>query len=136
MDSNKLPIGYWVKQVDQLLTEGINKIQATFELTRSDWQILNLLSERQFTGKQTLFSTMQPFMDSTTAGQVLAALKQKGLINFVDDSLELTDLGKKQYLDCLERQKEFRQKAVKDITPEDYQTTVATLQKITNNLKV
>jgi len=38
---NKLPIGYYLKKTDNLLTEGINNIHKEFNLTRTDWQILN-----------------------------------------------------------------------------------------------
>ncbi len=45
MKSKDLPIGYWMKQADNLLTLGIDKIQAAFGFSRTDWQILNALKE-------------------------------------------------------------------------------------------
>jgi hypothetical protein len=40
-----LPIGYWLKQVDNLLNEQINRVHAASGITRSDCQVLNILSE-------------------------------------------------------------------------------------------
>jgi hypothetical protein len=51
MNDKKLPIGYYVKLVDQLFTERINAVQAEFDLTRVTWQILNFISE-QVTAKK------------------------------------------------------------------------------------
>ncbi len=36
MKLKDLPIGYWIKQADNLLTQGINKIQAEFDFSRTD----------------------------------------------------------------------------------------------------
>jgi DNA-binding MarR family transcriptional regulator len=135
MDNKKLPIGYWIKQVDQLLTDGIDTIQARFGMTRSHWQIINLLSEEPLIKKQRLLETMRPFMDQAAAEQALAELSYKGLVAVLGDDVSLTDTGKKQHTECFEQQKECRQSVMKDITPDAYQTTIQTLQKIVENLK-
>jgi len=61
----KLPIGYWLKQVDQLLTEQINQAQAAHGVTRTDWQILNLLYENGRASDEQIFATMCTFLDAT-----------------------------------------------------------------------
>ena len=47
MQAKKLPIGYFIKQADYLLTKGINEIQSSLGLTRTDWQILNSFNRRK-----------------------------------------------------------------------------------------
>ena len=137
MNNRKLPIGYWIKQVDKLLTDGIDSVQAQFGLARSDWQIIHFLSEQPSVETEKLLETMKPFMDSKVVEDILTQLCSKGLVNIINNhSLALTAKGKKQHADCLERQKEFRQTVMKDISEEDYLKTIQTLQKIVDNIKV
>lgn len=135
MDDHKMPIGYWVKQLDQLLSEGIDKIQSQFGLSRSDWQIIHSLSAQVEINKQGLLTTMRPFMDSSTAEKILEQLHSKGLLAITQNILKLTRKGEEQHAACLEKQKEFRQSLMKDISREDYLKTVQTLQKMVDNLK-
>lgn len=135
MENKKLPIGYWVKQVDQLLTTGIDEVQAEFGLTRSDWQILNALAEESSIEKNKLLNLMNPFLDRGKTEETIKNLCNKDLISMLDNFLSLTEKGKKQHSSCFEKQKKFRQSAMKDIAEEDYEKTIQTLQKIIGNLK-
>jgi hypothetical protein len=40
-----LPIGYWLKHTDELLTKHINNVQTANGVSRSPWQVLNSLYE-------------------------------------------------------------------------------------------
>jgi hypothetical protein len=39
------PIGYWLKEADRLITERVNAVQAANGVTRTQWQVLNMLHE-------------------------------------------------------------------------------------------
>jgi hypothetical protein len=71
MKNKNLPIGYWIKHLDHLLTEGINKIQNQFGLTRSDWQVLNCLSEQSKIEKENLLEIMKPLANATTIKKII-----------------------------------------------------------------
>ena len=135
MDTNKLPIGYWIKQADQLLTAGIDKIQSSLGLTRTDWQIVNSLAGQPSIDINKLSVLMEPFADPASISDTLSQLKDKELIAEKGNLLSLTETGKKQHALCLERQIEFRQNTMAGISGEDYQTTLMTLQKIVDNVK-
>ncbi len=135
MQSKKLPIGYWIKQVDNILTKGIDDIQSSFGMTRTDWQILNYVSERETFEKIELAMIMSPFLDTNLIDDILTKLKERNLIDEKDQKLILTDNGKKQHSLCLEKQKLFRLKTMTGISEQDYQVTVLTLQKIIENNK-
>jgi DNA-binding MarR family transcriptional regulator len=134
MNPKQLPIGYWIKQVDELLTKNINEIQSSFSLTRTDWQILNTLSEQGSIHQNELTVLMKPFLSLTSVEDALSQLKNKQLIIEEDQNLKLTDKGKEHHTACLERQKKFRQDTMAGISEENYQTTIATLQKIVANI--
>src|SRR3954470_3430484 len=89
MSTERLPIGYWIKQVDDKLTKGIDSIQAQFGLTRTDWQILNVLIEKNTIAKGELIGTMYPFVDERMSNDCLAKLKAERLIDEHNEKLAL-----------------------------------------------
>lgn len=134
LENKNLPIGYWIRLVDQLLNEGIDRIHAAYNLTRSQWQILNTIFEQSAIEEVELLAIMKPFMDSSKVKEIINQFKAKGLIINTGNLISLSDKGKIQHANCFERQKEFRQQAMKDIPREDCQHTVQTLQRIVDNL--
>lgn len=42
-----LPIGYWLKHTDEMLTKHINDVQTANGVSRSQWQVLNAIHESQ-----------------------------------------------------------------------------------------
>lgn len=136
MQPQKLPIGYWIKQADNLLTAGIDAIHSNAGITRTGWQVLNSIHENGSLQKAALFSLLSPFANEQSLEQILMKLADDNLIEVKDDILFLTGGGKKLHQQCFEQQKAFRQKAISGITEQDYQVTVLTLQRIVENLKV
>lgn len=134
MQNTKAPIGYWIKQADNLLTNKINAIQAEFGLNRAAWQILNSIQENENLNKHALIELMRPFVDADKIKETLADFISNDLITLTDN-VALTEKGKELFKQCLEKQKEFRIITINGISPEDYQTTLETLQKIVNNIE-
>lgn len=74
----QLPIGYWLKQADNLLTEQANKAQAAHDLSRFDWQVFNLLHEKGKVRKAEIFEVMRTFNDAASLERSLSALVERG----------------------------------------------------------
>lgn len=136
MQPQKLPIGYWIKEADNLLTAGIDAIHSNAGLTRTGWQVLNSIHENGSFQKAALFSLLSPFANEQTLEQILVKLAGDNLIEVKEDILFLTSGGKKLHQQCFDQQKAFRQKIMSGITEQDYQVAVLTLQRIVENLKV
>jgi DNA-binding MarR family transcriptional regulator len=134
MQSKNLPIGYWIKQADELLTKGIDGIQLSFGITRTGWQILNAVHEKNLMDKVELISLMRPFADAGTVEELLTRFKAEVLINEDPQEISLTEDGMKLHKACLEKQKIFRQQVMTGISEEDYQISILTLQKIVDNI--
>lgn len=136
-----LPIGYWLKRVDNLLNEQIDKLHVDSKITRSDWQVLNLLSEMGNGSKQQIFESMQTFVDPTQLEKILSGLVERGWIGESVASeratlaYQLTVEGKRQHQQLLARQKEVRQRAVQGISEEEYVTVIQVLQRMASNLE-
>ena len=129
----RLPIGYWLKRTDTLLTEGINAIQAEFGIDRSQWQLMNTIAETLFIEKKALIEVMKPFLNEAQIGTELDKLVEMGIVSG-PERLCLTEKGQQLHAVCLYKQKEFREKAMLGISKEEYEQTLSTLEKIVKNL--
>lgn len=136
----QLPIGYWLKQVDNLLTEQINKAQATHGVSRTEWQVLNLMSERGSVGIDPLHESVAAFVDRQRLDEIMAELVAKGWAakgNAAGPSpalYQLTDEGRRQHGVILATQKAVRQQAMQGISDEEYATVMRVLQQMASNL--
>jgi DNA-binding MarR family transcriptional regulator len=135
MEDQRLPIGYYVKQVDKLFTEKLNAVMLEFGLTRPSWQILNSINERGVAKKDELISLMLQLTDKQTIDTILTQFITIGIANSKDEStIYLTEKGKVLFKDCSKKQNEFRLQVMQHVSEQDYQTTILTLEQIINNL--
>lgn len=131
---DKLPIGYYLKNADRLLTEGINHIHREMGITRTDWQILNSIHENDKIDLQKIAELLTAFADKETISNAISALEKRHLI-VGNQFLSLTEEGKKLFETCLQKQKAFRQKSMEGLTQEEYVQTISFLEKLIDNLK-
>jgi DNA-binding MarR family transcriptional regulator len=134
---SKLPIGYWLKQADNLLTEQINKAQAAHRVSRFEWQVLNVLEEIGNASRERIFETMRAFVDARNLEEIITGLIARGWIERSKASqaeLQLSEEGRRQHEVIFATQKEIRQRAMQGISEEEYATAIRVLQRIVNNL--
>lgn len=135
-----LPIGYWIKQADNLLTEAINKAQATHGVSRSDWQVLNMLQETGRTSREQIYETMRAFVDATTFEGILTRLAQWGWVEETPLAagstlaLQLTEEGLRRHEAILATQQAVRRRAMQGVSEAEYMTAIHVLQRIAKNL--
>lgn len=134
MKQRDLPLGYWLKKADELLTKGINQAQATNGLTRTGWQTLNLINQEEDISQAELFRLMKPFAGSAEVDSIIKDFDNREMLESIFP-LSLNAKGKKVHAECLELQKKFRAQTMKGIKEEDYRTTISTLQKLVSNLE-
>ncbi|UBM58293.1 hypothetical protein LAG90_15925 [Marinilongibacter aquaticus] len=134
MPSEKLPIGYYLKKVDKLLTESINEIHASEGINRLEWQVLNGLYLKPNQAKNELQELMQPFASPESLEKLLANLSTRELIS-VSDKLKLSPKGITLHQSCLKKQNDFRQHVMRGIANEDYTLMIKTLEKIIDNIQ-
>ena len=134
MQQKRLPIGYYLKLADNILTKGIDDIQSQHGLNRIEWQVLNSVYEKPEVLKKEVLELMKPLADNPLVKSIFSKFIDESHIEIKNNRLTLTTEGKKLHKSCFDSQQEFRQKAVSDISEEDYQTTISTLQKMIANL--
>jgi DNA-binding MarR family transcriptional regulator len=135
-----LPIGFWLKKVDQLLTDQINQIQARNGLTRLEWQTLNTLHEKEGVGQEALHTILAPFTDRATLSKILGRFSELDWLDMTNDDAgtsiyRLKSEGKQQHQKVFKAQQEIRELAMKEINAEAYATVIRTLQQMVTNLE-
>lgn len=137
------PIGYWLKLVDSLIDEQFAATIDEHGVTRRQWQLLNVLSREPSTVAQ-LDAAVAPFLsaekrslsadDHESSSEHLAELVESGWVAASADSYELTERG----LTAFERLSEViarqRTAAAEGISAEEYEQTVAVLERLARNL--
>ena len=134
MENRKLPIGYYLKKVDNLLTDGISKIHAEFGITRTDWQILNTIHDKKNTDRNTIYELLSEFATIEHINLLISSLIKNELV-FENETLKLTEKGNDIFQTCLQNQIEFRQKSMQSVTEQEYVQLIGILEKIIDNLK-
>jgi DNA-binding MarR family transcriptional regulator len=135
-----LPIGFWLKKVDQLLTDQINQIQARNGLTRLEWQTLNTLHEKEGVGQEALHTILAPFTDRATLSKILGRFSELDWLDMTNDDAGtsiywLKSEGKQQHQKVFKAQQEIRELAMKEINADAYATVIRTLQQMVTNLE-
>ncbi|HLT93878.1 MAG TPA: hypothetical protein VKZ56_04920 [Membranihabitans sp.] len=132
---NKLPIGYYLKKVDNLLTSGIEKIHSANEINRLDWQIIHSLSIRKDMDRKNLSALLQEFADEETVNETLRVLMQRGYISQQNGNLRLTREGLRLHETCWQQQQDFRKKAMSNVSEQEYIQLISILERIIRNLE-
>lgn len=126
-----LPIGYWLKRTDELLTKRINDTQTSNGVSRSQWQVLNSIYESGVVTRGQLFEVMKTFVSEAELEQILADLSGRGWLVQNDEAVfQLSDEGRAKHQKILELQKKVRQRAMQDISEEEYTTVISVLQRL------
>jgi aminoglycoside 6'-N-acetyltransferase len=134
--SPRLPIGYWIKKADELLTSRIDEAQRQNGLTRLAWQILNMVRDAAAPARNEVAATLRPFARAAVVDETLNALAERGLVRRLPAGLlELTPEGAALHERALESQQTVRSRAVEGIEGADYATTVRVLQRLVRNLE-
>ena len=111
------PIGFWITAVDRLLADRFATAFRNEGITRRDWRALNAID-----GTVDTPHALRPHK--------LERLLRRGWVTQTDDQWQLTENGR----DAKERLGAvvdgIRAQVIDAVSPEEYETTVATLEKI------
>ena len=134
-DRQRLPIGYWLKRADDLLTARIDAAQRENGLTRLDWQALNVVRDAGDADPAQVTAALEPFASALEVEHALDALRQRGLLGESEGTVRLTELGSNVYDRALSSQKTVRTRALDGIHQDAYETTMRVLRQLVENLE-
>lgn len=131
-----LPIGYWLKRVDKLLTEQSDAALAERGFTRLRWQLLNSVAEAGALSREQLHSTLAPFARPDELDTLTAGLVEAGFIvsEETEGLLRITEAGRAERSQLLQLQQVVRGRALDGVSAEEYTTVIRVLQRVAQNL--
>ena len=132
---NKLPIGYYLRKVDNLLSSGIEKIHSANGINRLDWQIIHSLSIQQDMDRKKLSALLQEFADEATVSDALEVLVLRGYISQQNGNLRLTGEGVRVHETSWQQQQDFRKKTMSNVSEKEYNQLLSILERIIRNLE-
>ena len=127
------PIGYWLKTLDRLIDENLDRALAAEGVQRRHWQILNIVKTSPAT-KAKIAAALDPFWTegAITLDEALADMTRRDWITG-RERRQLTQGGEKA-LDAIREQTNLREKIMAGLTAEQYTQTVAVLEQMAANL--
>ncbi len=137
--ARQLPIGYWLKHTDEVITTHVDQALDDRGFTRFRWQVLNMLYEAGVTTRGTVFATMQTFIDAGQLNEIVDGFARAGWLVTRGEGdateLELTEAGRAERDAVFTLQSDVRRRAMQGISEQEYVTVVAVLQRMVSNLE-
>lgn len=134
-DRKHLPIGYWLRRADELLTARIDAVQRENGLSRLGWQILNVVRDGDEIAPDDVVSTLAPFASAAAIHDTLAVLRDRGILAEAEGQLRITEPGSDLYQHALSAQQAIREAAFAGIDRDEYETTLGVLRRLVENLE-
>ena len=134
--SQRTPIGYWLKELDRLIEQTLDRALAGEGVTRRDWQLLNAL-ETQPATRDEIVDQLRPFwgVEAVAPDTVLEGLIGRGwALRDASHRYALSPEGETARALLLERVTQLRGAIADGVTPEQYTTTIETLARMAGNL--
>jgi DNA-binding MarR family transcriptional regulator len=135
--ADRKPIGYWLKELDRLIEDTLDRALADEGVTRRDWQVLNALAPEP-ASRETVIEQLRPFcgVEAGDPVTVLDGLIGRGwALRDASDRYALSPEGNAAREALLEKVKSLRAAIADGITPEQYNTTIDTLGRMAQNLQ-
>jgi DNA-binding MarR family transcriptional regulator len=130
------PIGYWLNRTDKALTRCMNDTLEEFGLTRTAWQILNVLHETCETTDAEVLSTLAFNADIPTLTAAIEAVLADGWATRpAPGRLALTPGRRRRMSEVAERVDAFRDLSTTGISSNEYRTAVLVLERMTHKLE-
>lgn len=120
------PFGFWLKVIDRRLDEAMGDLFTEEGLTRRDWRRLNLVAG----------TVTDPRMSEKLAARPerVEPLVERGWVEGEPGAWRLTEAGETARASLQERVATLRAKVAGAVSPEDFATTMASLEAIAGEL--
>ena len=124
--ADRRPLGFWLRVVDARLTREFHVLLEADGLDRRDWMILNAIAGTVDRGP--LAARLE------RGGRRLRALVDRGWVTGTPGAWALTDEGRAAFERIGAKVADFRARVAGAVSPEDFATTLATLEAIAAEL--
>ncbi|MGW1375768.1 MarR family winged helix-turn-helix transcriptional regulator [Streptomyces sp. NPDC002446] len=130
------PIGYWLNRTDHALTCSMNAVLAESGLTRTAWQVLNVVKDDPQATDTEVLTVLAAGADAAAlAAAVETAVTDGWAARPEPGRLTLTEDGRTRLADVAKRVHAFRELSTAGITRDEYRIAVTVLERMTRNLE-
>lgn len=127
------PIGWWLKEADARLDAAFDTVLQSSDVDRRGWQVLASLS-RGPSSRAQLLSALASFDPPVVVEGVIDALRSRGWIQEIADSLELTPMGTDQHAAVAPLVDGVREQVTAALSQEEYGVLVGLLSRLVAGL--
>ena len=120
------PLGYWLRVIDRRLDDAMSELFAADGLTRRDWRRLNLVAG----------TVSDPRLSAKLAARPerVQPLVERGWVDGEPGAWRLTEAGEAARASLHERVSSLRAMVAGAVSPEDFATTLTSLEAIAREL--
>jgi DNA-binding MarR family transcriptional regulator len=130
------PLGYWVKHLDTLLEESLDRVLARSGIRRRHWQVLNVLRDGPQTRAQVAEAMLAFWVAaSVTQTDVVDDLVRRGWAAIDGDLYTLTADGEEAYSRVSLDVATLRAQVTDGFTAEEYAQVIDALSRMAANLE-
>ena len=130
------PLGYWVKHLDTLLEESLDRVLARSGIRRRHWQVLNVLRDGPQTRAQVAEAMLAFWVAaSVTQTDVVDDLVRRGWAEIDGDLYTLTGDGEEAYARVSLDVATLRAQVTDGFTAEEYAQVIEALTRMAANLE-
>jgi hypothetical protein len=134
--STQRPIGFWLKLVDRLIDDRFDNALTEYDVSRRQWELLNLLSPGPATLVR-LNQELEPYYDPDgyeSASTHLEELIERGWVDVAFEYYELTGEGASNHAALHRLVAKNRSAGLEGVPDDEYRTTIIVLERIAKNL--
>ena len=138
--ADQRPIGFWLQLVDRLIEERFSTALEEHGVTRRQWWLLNILS-RGTAAEADLNAELPPVFpaaadgsDPETVREHLGELVESGWVVESTSHFSITVAGRTAFDALAAVIETIRRSTTDGISPEEYEQTLATLERMARNL--
>ncbi|HEY9261343.1 hypothetical protein [Chitinophaga sp.] len=132
--TKKLPIGWYLKEADSLITQYINAAFESFGLNRFHWQVLKQIDKHGKISKALFYHQVSRFLSESELEEILATLVSREWILQEGDMYSFTATGKSEFENISALQDKNHEKILAGTTTDEYLATINFLEIIIKNM--
>lgn len=130
------PIGSLLRALDRHITQAFEWALGSHDVTRRQWQLLNVLVQHDTVAFTDLDAAVAPFLEAgDTARPHLELLAARGYVEIDGDAAELSDAGLSAYAELAALVGRIRERLVEGLPEGEYDRIVAGLQIMLANFE-
>lgn len=131
---DKMPIGWYLREVDSLLTKFVNQAFESHGINRYHWQIMKNIDTHEKICKDLFYHQVHRFVNESEYESLFQELISRNWIVLKDEKYWFTPEGKNGFEEISNLQEVNREAITKGTTEEEYLNTIRFLEKLIVNL--